>query len=68
MLMNEIDESEGVDNPPRVKRARRVFPRPTYNTSSACAEVQWCGELVLARSQAIAVFDYSVKTLLKKGC
>ena len=37
LLMHEIDGSEGVDDPPPVKRTRRVFPRPTYKASSACA-------------------------------
>ena len=36
-LMPDIDGSEGEDNPPRMKRTRRVFPRPTYKASSACA-------------------------------
>ena len=37
LLMHEIDGSEGRDNPPHVKRTRRVFPRPIYKASSACA-------------------------------
>ena len=47
--MHEINGSDGEDNSPRVKRARRVFPRPTYKASSACAEMLWCGELVRVR-------------------
>ena len=35
--MYEIDGCEREDNPPRLKRKRRVFPRPTYKASSACA-------------------------------
>ena len=37
VLMHKIDGSEGGDSPPRVKRTRRVFPRPTYKAPSACA-------------------------------
>ena len=53
--MREIDGSEGEDNPPRVKRTRRAFPRLAYKASSACAEMLWFSELARVRSQAIAV-------------
>ena len=37
LLMHDIDRSQGEGNPARVKRTRRVFPRPTDKASSACA-------------------------------
>ena len=48
LVMHEIDESEGDDNPPHVKRTRRVFPRPTFKESfiCVCGEMLWCSELV----------------------
>ena len=67
LLMHEIDGSEGDINPPRVKRIRRVFPCPTYNASSACAEMFWCGELIRAGGRAIAVVDYFARTASKNN-
>ena len=66
VLMHEIDGSKGDDNPSRVKRTRRVFPRPIYTASSACSEMLWCGELARVRSRAIAVGDYFARTLSQK--
>ena len=50
LLMHEIDGIEEEDNPPRVMRTRRIFPRPACKASSACAEVLWFGELVGVRT------------------
>ena len=66
LLTHEIDGSEGADNPPGVKRTRRVFLRPTDEASSACAEILWYGEPVRVRSRAIAVVDCFARTLSKK--
>ena len=58
--MHEIDRSEGEDNPPRVKRTRRVFPRHTCKASSACAlrcsgrANSW--EYVVERSPLLIIF------------
>ena len=45
LLVHEIDGSEGEDKPRRVKRTRHDIPRPTYQASSECVEMLWCGEL-----------------------
>ena len=68
-FMHEIDGSEGEDSPPRVKHTRRVFPRPTYKASSACA-VRCSGaanSCVYVRVRAIAVVDYVSRELLFKN-
>ena len=42
-----MHESEGEDNPPRVKRTRRVFPSPHLQSLiCVCAEMLWCSELM----------------------
>ena len=65
LLTYEIDESVGENKPPRVKRARRVFPCPTYAASSACAKILGYGELVRVRShEAIAAVDYFVEKIV----
>ena len=66
LLMNKINRSEGEDKPPSVKRTRRVIPRPTYKTSSACVGMLRCGELVRLRSRAIAIVDHFARTLSEK--
>ena len=67
-FMYEIDGIGGKQNPARVKRTRRVFPRSICKASSARAEMLWCGELVRVLSRAIAVFDNFARTLPKKVC
>ena len=65
LFMHEIDGSDGEDNPPRVKRTRRVFPRPTYEASSACA-LRCSGAAnsrECVRSQATAVVDHFSRQL-----
>ena len=67
-LMHEIDGSEGEGSPPRVKRTRRVFPRPTYNASSACA-LRCSGaanSCEYVRGRAIAVVDYFSREVCSK--
>ena len=60
LLMHEIDGSEGEDKPPRVKRTRRVFPRPTDNASSAralrCSRAANSCEYVVERSPLLITF------------
>ena len=59
------DGSEGEDNTPRVKRTRRVFPRPTYKASFACA-LRCSGAAnpcEYVRGRAIAVVDYFSREL-----
>ena len=66
--MHEIDGNNGEDNPPRVKRTRRVFPRPIYEASSAralrCSGVANSCEYV--RGRAIAVVDCFSRELCSK--
>ena len=61
LLMHEIDGSEGGDNLRRVKRTRRVFLRPTYKASCACAlrysgAANSCG-YVVERSPLLLIFS-----------
>ena len=65
LLMREIYGSEGEHNPPRVKRTRCAFPRPTYKASSACA-LRCSGaenSCVYVRGRAIAVVDFFLREL-----
>ena len=63
--MHEIDESEGADNLPGVKRTRRVSLAPPAKLH---LRALWCGDFVRARShQVIAVVDYVVRTLPKSN-
>ena len=50
----------------RVKRTRRVYPRLTYNFSSATVEMLWRGELVRVRRRAITIVGYFARTFAKK--
>ena len=54
LLMEEIDGSEGVGNPRRVKRTRRVRHLHSCHVkvSPVCAEILGCGELVLVQTSA----------------
>ena len=59
-LMHEIDGREGGENPPRLERTWRVFHRPIYKASSACA-LRFSGaanSCEYVRSRAVAVVDY----------
>ena len=73
LLMHDIDGSEGRDNPPHVKRTRRVFPRPIYKASSACAlrcssAANSC-ENAVERSPLLIIFHegFVKKTICKFG-
>ena len=63
--MHKIDGSEGEDINPRVMRARRVFPRPTYKAYSACALTcsGAANSCEYVRGRAIAVIDYISREL-----
>ena len=73
LLMHEIDGNEGRDNPSRVKRTQRAYPRPTYKASAACAllKMLWCSEpvymCVVKRSPLLLIFrqNFVSKTICK---
>lgn len=67
--MDEVDESEGDDNPPPMNRTRRVFTRPTKKVLSQCVEMLWYGELVRVRIEGIAVLlSFLLKPCPKTIC
>ena len=65
-MMHEINGSEGEHNRLRVKRTRRVFPRPTYKASSACA-LTCSGRANSVRTRAIAFVDFFPRGLSSKN-
>ena len=69
LFMHEIVGGEEEDNPPRVKRTRRVFPRPTYKGSYVCALIYSgaANPCEYVRGRAIAVVDYYSRELCSKN-